>query len=238
MNRLKFVVPWVLVVLCGGVVRAETPGRECPKTITFLSQMSVHSMVRDVDAPTVEQIAKSQFRIARYLSKHQNVPVFSEQIFEDIRYSDLRGQMRVAANQAKQVFPNGIPRFFEDLNAIQKRYLVVAGGDGVMLLTGRIRTLHRVVPDEATHDLIAAEIKRQTERTTDSQISNEQLEAINSIIYDLATTVREHLALTEINRYFAQNPRENSAILIFSHTHDFREHGKLFPAKCIETPLN
>lgn len=184
-----------------------------------------------------EEVSKSQFKIAKYIEKNSNLPVFSEQIDTNISLRDLSSEQlqKVASEVLKNTFNSGLPQSYSDLTLDEKRRLFSSGGDLVQLLLGKIDTLYKVVPNREVQDVIFKEV-------TDSLIKNPIAESDSgffskdSEVYKLIYDKRERLALNEINNYFDKNPHQKEVILIYGGAHDFSRYPELFPSECVIVP--
>ncbi len=239
MNRSFFLVPLLLIIstVCAAEAQVNRgAGVRCKHKIIFLPQLHEKALAQGVEDITERKIAESQFRTARYLEAHPNTQIFSEQILENVYFDRLSDETKEVARQTKLLFPYGIPERFADLTYEQRRQLVDIGAEGVLLLTGRVTMLRKVVPNVATQNVIINQIQKGMKEKDSSSVVTQEIVTTDSVPYRLVTTVREEYALKEIIKYFDAYPSDESAILIFGESHDFRRHDKLFPGRCIETP--
>ncbi len=239
MNKNVYFVPLLLIVF--GTLQAQaqvTRGREsdCKNKIILLPQLHEKGLAQGPEYNTERKIAESQFRIAKYLEAHPKIQIFSEQMLEDITFDRLSEETKQVSTQMKLLFPNGVPEKFADLTNEQRQRLVSIGADGILLLTGRVPILRKVVPNVATHNIIVNQIDKGMQEQGSNSVVTREMVTKDSVPYQLITTVREQYALKEVNKFFDAFPQEKSAILIFGQTHDFRRHEKLFPGRCIEIP--
>ncbi len=241
MNKKVYLVPLLLILF--GFLQAQaqaqaTRGREseCKNRIIFLPQLHDTGLVQGPEYNTERKIAESQFRIARYLEANPKAQIFSEQMLEDVTFDRLSDETKQVSAQMKLLFPRGMPEKFVDLTGEQRQQLVSLGADGILMLTGRVPILRKVVPNVATHNLIVNQIDKGMEEQGSNSVVTREIVTKDSVPYQLITTVREQYTLKEINKFFEAYPNERSAILIFGQTHDFRRHEKLFPGRCIVIP--
>lgn len=203
----------------------------CDSQIRFLPQTHRNVIALAMGETNADELSRSQFQVASYIQKNSELPVFSEQVDTDLDQSSITGDLQIAGNQLKQLFPIGIPKTYEQLSSEQRKQLSSAGADGVLLLTGRISALHKVVPNRATQDSIFARIQQLMAdlKPTDKVSSDSEL-------FRLLNDIRERMALAEIQKFFVSNPNIKTVLLVYGRLHNFKRHGDIFPSECIETP--
>lgn len=204
---------------------------ECEYRIIFLPQIHRNVIDSRLGETNIEEVAKSQFHIAKIILENSEVPIFSEQVDENIIASKIEGDLRLAGEKIKFIFPFGIPENFESLSIKQKEQLAFAGADFVLLFIHKIQVLYKVVENRSVSDAIFARINELMGELKPS----DKIDSYSELMI-LVDDVREKAALNEIKKYFNLNPKEKSAFLIYGKNHNFRRHDDIFPGKCIKTP--
>jgi hypothetical protein len=223
------------ILILGTTSNAVAGQSGCNHRILFLPQVH-QSVVGDspgVNAGSLEHVAQSQFKIAKFIERNSALPVFSEQV--DTSFS-TRGVSAIQLSQVNQeysnLFPQGLPDKYDDLTQDQKQKLAVAGGELTQLMLGKIDTLNKVVPNRVIQDRIFSQISEHFKRHPNDGVK------FDSVIYQLIFDKREMLALSEINHYFEQNAGQRDVILVYGSLHDFSRFPKLFPPECILIPFD
>lgn len=185
----------------------------------------------EVDEEGIDEIAKSQFKIARYVGNNSDLPVFSEQVDTDISVTTLSGsRLASISKEYETLFGKDIPETYEALTPIQKQKLVRAGGELTQFMLRKISNLYKVVPDARTQDDLFLSISEQLKKLKTGTVE------FGSPLYQLVFDRREILALAEINRYFQTNPSKRDVVLVYGSIHDFSRHPGHFPPECILIP--
>lgn len=213
---------------------ANAQANECKRRIIFLPQSHAADELTGAQTSEVKnsEVAASQLKVASYIERFPQIPVFSEQAADkdyswDMVPADKRAELRSTFNQ---VFPAGLPGSPHALTDSQKQKLVNNGGDFVQLIRGRVSVLHRVVENRADLDAIFNPIKSWF--STHSSHSVSYPPEIGSLVYG----AREKAALTQIQNYFSKNTSQRDAILIYGSNHSFRFYPDQFPPECIVIP--
>jgi hypothetical protein len=213
---------------------AEAQANECKHRIIFLPQSHAADELTGAQTSEVQnnEVAASQLKVASYIERFPQVPVFSEQAADqdyswDMVPADKRAALRSTFNQ---IFPRGLPESPYNLTDVQKQKLVDNGGDFVQLIRGRVSVLHRVVENREDLDAIFNPIKRWFS-THPSQVVSYPPE-IGSLVYG----AREKAALAQIQNYFSKNTTQRDAILIYGSNHSFKFYPDQFPPECIVIP--
>lgn len=208
----------------------KTPSpKECSRHIIFLPQIHKNVIMPELGTNT-DEVAKSQFAIAGIIQQHPHIPVFSEQVDEDISAANITGDMKTAISSLKKAFPSGIPDRFEALSVEQKAWLANAGAEGILFGLGKISTLHKVIKNRAAQNELFERIQSLMIQLRESEDFKLRI-LLNTLIND----VREKAALQEIKDFFDSNPTEKSVFLIYGKNHDFLRHSEIFPSRCIST---
>lgn len=127
------------------------------------------------------------------------------------------------------VFPRGYDIDLQTLNEAQVKKLVDNGGEFIQMMRGHLSTIHRVLQDKQTADRIFSPINQWfSSHPSRSPYPPE----IARLIYG----AREEEALKQVVKYFASNPQERDAVLIFGSNHNFTFYTEIFPPKCIVVP--
>lgn len=216
--------------LAASIANAE----DCKHRIVFLPQ--THAADELTGAQTSEEqnnrVAASQLKVASYIERFPQLPVFSEQAAaQDFSWEMVPQDKRTALRSMfNQIFPQGLPDSPYKLTEIQKQKLINNGGDFVQLIRGRTRVLHRVVENQQELDRIFDPIKAwfKTHPSRDVSYPPE----IGSLVYG----AREKAALSQVQKYFSQNPNQRDVILIYGSNHSFRFYPEDFPPQCIVIP--
>lgn len=210
---------------------------KCRQRILFLPQVHRSAVRSASELPErrLEQIAESQHRIALFISKNSNLPVFSEQIEKKISRKELDQKNKnlfLSLNGSyKTVFPSGLPEHFENLSLEQKEKLVSSGGDVVSFMLEKTGNLYPVTGENEADEEVGKKVNAQlTQRDLKQDLS-----AITEL-YDLVFRQRETMALKQIVEFFRKNPQQREAILVFGSMHDFRRYPHIFPEGCILIP--
>ncbi|MBK7844604.1 MAG: hypothetical protein IPJ71_13090 [Bdellovibrionales bacterium] len=207
---------------------------ECKHRIIFLPQSHPPPEFAGVKMSDSQKnkIVESQLKVASYIGRFPQVPVFSEQVKDkdvslDMLPADVRAGLKSYYNR---IFPRGLPESPDALTDIQKQKLVDNGGEFVQLIRGRASVLHRVYENREASDEINDPIKRWL-RTHDSS-TDSYPPKIGSLVYG----AREKAALTQVQNYFSQNAAQRDVILIYGSNHSFRFYPEQFPSECVIIP--
>ena len=176
-----------------------------------------------------EKTAHSQFLIAKYLQRHGDLAVFSEEVDADQSLSTASPDFLKLAERVRALFGGALGDDYALLTVDQRTVLAKAGGDAVALIFGYVRDLHRAVEAAAVEDEIIGKVQRWAETHPDA---TEYPPAVSDLIFN----VRETLALEQVTNFFGAHPDRRDAILIFGSAHDFGKHPDKFPAECILSP--
>lgn len=209
---------------------------ECKHRVIFLPQTHASAFGnKNENYGTIESIAKSQSKIAEYLLKHKDLPIFSEQVDTTLTLVDFeKSGADSVIKEYRSLFKNGLISY-EELNQEQKQKLAMAGADATLLMLGKVPILHKVVPNRQIQDQIFSEVQKfflNLQRDGKKQIS------IDDPIFKLIYDKRENLALAEINAYFDVHPEQRDVILIYGRNHQFARHPEIFPSECILVPFS
>ena len=208
-----------------------TQAEECKHRILFLPVLQAgegtESTAQELDAAT-----KVQFDIAQYLSKHRDLPVFSERASSDLTMAGANADFQADAKSLQQQFPRGLPEKFELLTKKQKTELLEAGGETASLILGNTPLIRRTFENEAIAKAHSEKIDKWIEKNPNAQEPSPEIE---SLMYEK----REKMALEQINKFFAAKPTQKDIVLTFSidHREGFQMQEDLFPARCIVTPF-
>ena len=233
MKQAHLTIPMTFIVSCIVFLnQISFAAPKCNKSIIFLPQ--THADViqggRKIPAEFAEEIAQSQFLIAKFLEAHSNIPIFSEQVDTDQSLKNASPDLLKLAVIYHQVFPNGVPSNYSALNQDQKFRLSDGGADATELLLGKIPLLHKVVANEQEQnsffDPLIDWVKKHPNQPFPPDLDHR-------ILYD-----REEAALREINQFFSTHPAEKQVILIYGAAHNFFAHSNSFDPSCIKVPPN
>lgn len=206
----------------------------CKNRIFFLPQThpTILGGSLQIAPENFDKTARSQFAIAKYLENNKGVSVFSEQVSSDQKVETMSAEFKQTAAQIKEMFPGGLPAFYENLTDDQKNVIARAGGDAISFILRNTDMLHRVVENDQIQDQLIKQV-------SDYVQNNPYATSYSSPeIYNIIFNVRENLALDEINKYFQSNPLQRNVILIYGsdHYYSFLTHSDKFPPKCILLP--
>ena len=217
-----------------GLIAPSVHAGECKHRIVFLPQ--THAADKLTGAQTSEdqnnQVAASQLKIANYIERFPQVPVFSEQAeSRDFSWEMLPQDKRAALRSYfNQIFPQGLPENPYRLTDIQKQKLINNGGDFVQLIRGRVSFLHRVVENEEALNKIFDPIKSWFNTHPARYVAYPP--EIASLVYG----ARERAALSQVRNYFSQNPTQKDVVLIYGSNHNFTFYSEDFHSECIVIP--
>ncbi len=207
---------------------------ECKHRIVFLPQS--HAADKLTGAQTSEdqntQVAESQLKIANYIERFPNVPVFSEQTAAQNYSLDMIPQDKRLGlqNHFNKIFPQGLPENPNVMTNAQKRKLIDNGGDFVQLIRGRVNLLRKVVEDQNALDKIFDPIKIWLNKNPSRGVAYPP--EIGTLVYG----ERERAALMQVQKYFSLNPKQKDIILIYGSNHSFKFYPDEFPPACVLIP--
>lgn len=212
-------------------VAASAQAEDCKHRLHFLPVLQPMEGENGVIA-NLESAAKVQFDIAHYLAKHKDLPVFSEQVWSDKSMKATTPEFEAAAKEARSSFPSGLPAKYEQLTKDQKILLTNAGGDTVNLILGTTPLLRRTMEDEKSAETYFGKIQKWMEKNPSAQEPSPEIE---SLMFEK----RDALALDQVNEYFAANPTQKDAALVFGieHLESFQRLESKFPSRCIVLPF-
>lgn len=229
--KFSLILPTVLLIF--STTSYGENSSECKHRIILLPQAHANVLGGrlQVAPEDLDEIARSQFSIAKYLERHNSIPVFSEQVSSDITMQAISADFRKFIEKTKSMFPNGLPHGFESLNPEQKTILARAGGDAISFILNNTKVLHRVVENDQIQDELIDKVSTWYK-------NNPNATTVPYEILYIIFNVRENLALDQINNYFKSNPSQRDIILIYGYNHSdsFRTHQDKFPGNCILTP--
>lgn len=206
---------------------------ECKHRIIYLPQTHMSVVGGKQEISDVEELARSQFKIAKYLEKNPKLPVFSEQIDTTMTSKGIpEEKFNEATKEYRDLFPNGIPATLDEMSADQKSKLGKSGGDLTQFMLRKIETLNKTVPNRQIQNKLFADMTAHFKKYPN------QVVKFGSPTYKLIFDKRELLALDEINNYFKKNPEQRDVVLIYGSIHDFSRHPKSFPSECIVIPFD
>lgn len=84
-----------------------------------------------------DRVAESQYKIAKYLSKHKGAIVIQEE-----GKTLFQGQYKQDEKEIAAIFPRGLPGSYDQLSFLQKKALVYKGGSGFSVLSHAIEKVH------------------------------------------------------------------------------------------------
>ncbi len=212
---------------------AMSASSDCKHRIIYLPQTheSVMGSSVKVNEEGLDEISRSQFKIARYIGNNPGLPVFSEQVDTDISVTMLSSsRLAPVGKEYEALYGKSIPATYEELTPTQKQKLARAGGELTQFMLRKIEKLHKVVPDAQTQDDLFRSISEGLKNQTTGTVE------FGSALYQLIFDRREILALTEINKYFKANPFQRDVVLVYGSIHDFSRHPRVFPPQCILIP--
>lgn len=226
---LKLIKNCTAVVLFMALMVLTAHAAECSHRIIFLPQ-SHPTRSDDLRHYTsdVDEVARSQFSVAKYIEQHRNVPVFAEQaIARDYTWSDVDLKQLPSLNK---MFPHGLPEKFENLSIKQKTALVGYEAVFFELELGNMPIIHKVLENEEVRSQIYFPIQKWEDEHQRSK------ELRPSEIVNLIFEKRERLALEQIFDYWKANPGQKDALLIFGSAHRFDIYPDLISPNCIVIP--
>lgn len=223
----------IFLTVVGAFTFTSANAEVCRQRIYFLPQS--HDVKNIPNAALADSarrdVAKSQLKIVNFLDRFPQSPVFSEQATT----TDLDSSQFTPAVLAQLkamidgVFPNGYTLNPENLNEEQVKKLVDNGGEVIQLMRGRLSTIHRVLEDKQTYDRIfGPTLQWFSAHPSGTPYPPE----IARLVYG----AREEEALKQIVKYFAANPRQYNAVIIFGSNHNFSFYPDVFPPQCILVP--
>ena len=226
---------FTLTLILSGNASFAVDAKECGQRAIFLPQTHAADELTGAQTTTEKnnQVAASQLKIANYIERFPNVPVFSEQAAaKDFSITTIPQDKRVALRQMydQQIFPRGLPEKVESLNAVQKQKLIDNGGEFIQVIRGRTQTLHRVVEDEKALNDIFDPIKRWFDNKPPTNLPYPP--EIGRLVYG----ARERGALSQLKKYFAANSSQKDFIIILGSNHNFSFYGDEFPPECVIIP--
>ena len=232
---MKPTMIFTTIIFAGVLGASAAHADDCKHRILFVPQThaSIIGGSLQVSPDWFEQTAQSQFNIAKYLSQHKELPVFSEQISSDKSMQTVSDDFKkIIPPTVKNLFPHGLPANYADLTMDQKTFLAKAGGDLLSLVLGQTPILHRVVESDQVENSLIGNVSTWAQQ---HPTATEYPPEISDIIF----TQRENLALDQVNNYFASHPSQRDAILIFGSDHgaSLHAHADKFPSQCILTPF-
>lgn len=208
--------------------------KECRHRIIFLPQFhsSDYEKKKLLTNEQKRLILDSQFRIAKYIEKHPNIPIFSEQTANnDFSLNRLAvADQNLLKKYYHQIFPNGLPQNFGFLNDLQKQKLFNYGGDFVQVILGHVQILHKVIDNEKEKNEIYGPIQKWLDS------SHSSTDSYPPEIGRLAYGARERAALLQAKKYFSANQNQKNAIMIFGLNHNFGFYQDIFPPECVIIP--
>lgn len=226
---------FAITVLLSMVTSLVVDAKECQHRVIFLPQ--VHTADELTGARIAEeqsnQVAASQLKIANYIERFPNVPIFSEQAAaRDFSIGTVPQVQRAALRQMydRQIFPRGLPENPDSLNVVQRQKLIDNGGDFVQVILGRTQILHRVVEDEKALNDIFDPIRRW--HRSKPSVNASYPPEIGRLVYG----ARERAALSQIQKYFTANSSQRDVILIYGRNHNFSFYPEDFSPECIIIP--
>ncbi|MFN8944309.1 MAG: hypothetical protein ACK5WZ_06765 [Pseudobdellovibrionaceae bacterium] len=229
--KMNFIVPAALLMF-NTFVYAQSVS-DCKHKIHFLPQTHPTVLGRSLQMfpENADKTARSQFAIAKYLERHKDMPVFSEQISTDQTVQTVSPEFKKVAAQIKSMFPNGLPQNFDNLAEDQKNIIALAGGDAISFILRNTNMLHRVVENDQIQDQLIGKVSSWTQANPNARTPPPDI--VNTIF-----NVREKLALDQINNYIKAYPSKTDIILIYGsdHSYSFKTHPDKFPPQCILIP--
>lgn len=205
---------------------------KCKKMIQFLPQIhSQHDDYAISKSNNLESIAKSQYKIAKYISARsaEKIPVFQEGVYStmgsDLLKSRMNDQILMLQNQSNQT----LSRSYDQLSKDEKVSLAENSGAQIALIAGKIDKIFPTTPSERIGQERLDQIRAY--QTTHSTINNNDTEAIDLIFRD-----RDKWALNQVINYFNTHPESKEAILVFGASHVFDMYDQMVPGLCIGIP--
>lgn len=205
----------------------------CQQRIYFLPQthdvQNIPNVVLPIEAYV--EVAESQLKIVNYLDRFPRRPVFSEQASTaSFDVSQFTPKVRAGLEtMIRGVFPAGYDLDPRSLNEAQAKKLVDNGGEFIQMMRGRLSTIHRVLEDKQTGEEIFAPI-------LEWYSAHPKRTPYPPEIARLVYGEREREALKQVVKYFAANPKEHEAVLIFGKNHNFSFYPDIFPPQCVVVP--
>lgn len=206
----------------------------CRHRIFFLPQSHAADALTgaQLTQSELDLVAASQLRVAQFLERFPDLPVFTEQAAAqnfswNMVSADQRSRIK---NMYDRLFPRGLPSSPYELSEMQRKKLIDNGGDFVQLIRGKTSILRKVVENEEELNRIFNPIKQWFSTNPPRDIAYPP--EIGRLVYG----ARERAALSQINNYFVQNPQQKHVILIYGANHNFQFYSDLFPPHCIHVP--
>lgn len=210
---------------------AQTSLTPCNHQIFFLPQTHPDSLADD---STDEEVARSQFKVAKFILTHPNIPVFAEGVHFDSTLAQAvarNPQNKDLYKSYQKPFKSGLPQSYENLTSNQRNELANVTGVLTMLFAEQLHEVHKTAMDPAEEDQDFEFFKKY-----EAAHPNVQLQP-GSKAYNLVYTKRERFALEQINSYFKREPQQKQVVLVFGAIHDFNDYPDLFPPKCVIVPF-
>lgn len=223
----------ILIIIVSACVAFGEVEFNCPQRIIFLPQY--HNLdknfAKTLEPHELETIARSQFRIAKFIEANNQLPVFSEQATRDFVWAELPIPTRARLmSTMDMITPNGLPNRYEELDAEQKNKLIIEGGEFVQFMRGKVPVIHKTIESEEVFQKLYEPIRAWFQKNPGNMQSYSP--EIKSIIY----TQRERLALEQVQKYFDRNPQASEVILIYGANHNFNFYSDIFNPNCITVP--
>ena len=230
MKNTKLIFQVSALILTALTLPAEA--KTCKHRIIHLPQSHSTDYAQRISVGQKDAIMESQFKIAQYIDRRPDLPVFSEQATEStISINDFSQDIQHKLLQkGASYFPNGLPENFTDLSDVQKEKLMSLGGEFIQVMRGKTKTLHSVVGSLERREKLYAPIDAWF-KTVKPTTTGYPLE-IAEIVY----TEREREALNQIKNHLEKNPKQQDVILIYGANHDFTRHPDVFPSECVVIP--
>jgi hypothetical protein len=162
-----------------------------------------------------EMVAKSQFEVAQTLLSHPDRAVFMESRFETADRSDLP-KRKSEIEEAKKLFPSGIPKLYSEMSDAQKRFLSTHHAVDTLYLLGKIRVINKTYSSKAQAQKYNAVLADIIAGFKKGELPDS--DQVNSIYKQ-----REESAVSEISKWQRNNPGKK-AFIVYGTAHDFDKY--------------
>ncbi len=159
----------------------------------------------------IRNIVLSQYKLAKFLITHPNIPVLEEAVEQDFYSWSLPDSMCNTIDV--HVFPDGVPSKFSKLTYLQKNTLYELGGAKTLVCLGVLPKLYQAINPEnvdknAFKDIIGLNLRINNDRN-----------------FDKRETYALEYAKVAIKKHY-NNKDEGEAFIIFGGKHDFKNEAE------------
>jgi hypothetical protein len=154
-----------------------------------------------------EMVARSQFKLAKFILANPDFEVFSEELCKDLTFESLKNS--ASDFDVDSIFSNGIPNEYSEIKDLQKQCLAKLGASRVLFYLGYLKNVHKVI-----------ECKKIIKIRQDYEMLLKESNGIETPhIKYLIHTKREAALAKEVNSFLESNPGKK-ILIVFGAGHE------------------